>query len=68
MTSKKPIHVAGILSGYITVNLTSAQLGHPALVGLAPEQVPGLAESTLTAKAGGLIANKHCNPDRSMTY
>ena len=50
-TGKKPIHVAGILSGYITVNLTSAQLGHPALLGLAPEQVPGLAESTLPAKA-----------------
>jgi hypothetical protein len=40
-----------LLPGYITVNLTSAQLGHPALVGLAPGQLPGLGESSLTAKA-----------------
>jgi hypothetical protein len=39
--TKKPIHVAGILTGYIVANLTEAQLGHPALMGLLPEQVPG---------------------------
>ena len=49
---KKEIHVAGILSGYITVNLSSAELGHAALVGLQPGQVPFLGDDpTLTAKA-----------------
>ena len=49
--TKPPIHIAGFISGYIVVNLTS-DLGHPALTGLTPAQL-GLAEgeSELTAKA-----------------
>ena len=48
---KSPIHLAGTLSGFIVVELSKAELGHPALRGLSPEQVPGLgADADLTAR------------------
>lgn len=51
-STKSPIHVAGFITGYIVVNLTS-DLGHPALVGLKPAQLGNLTEgeSELTARA-----------------